>query len=133
MTNERIISIKDVSVKRGQNNWEGFYDGYEVVTTKHRYFFGIEDGQSCCENWGYFVTNDNIEDFFNATLFSVDIVDDCLRKEKAPSIYEGGVMFVNFETSHGTLQFTAYNEHNGYYGHRAILKIDDDIKESDYL
>ncbi len=28
-------------------------------------------------------------------------------------------MFVNLETNKGTLQFVAYNEHNGHYGHEA--------------
>ena len=35
---------------------------------------------------------------------------------------EGGVMFVNLETDMGTLQFVAYNEHNGYYGHEAKVQ-----------
>lgn len=34
-------------------------------------------------------------------------------------LYEGEAMFINFETSKGTLQFTLYNSHNGYYGHTA--------------
>lgn len=129
---ERIISIKEVDGYARDNSYSSF-DGFEVVTTKHTYFFGISNGQSCCEDWGYFITNDSIEDFFNATLFSVDIVNECLIKEKAPSIYEGGVMFINFETSHGTLQFTAYNGHNGYYAHEAIYTVDGNVKESDYL
>jgi tRNA(Ile2) C34 agmatinyltransferase TiaS len=36
--------------------------------------------------------------------------------------FEGGVMFVNIETNEGTLQFVAYNEHNGYYGHIAKVQ-----------
>ena len=35
--------------------------------------------------------------------------------------FEGGVMFVNITTSKGVLQFVAYNEHNGYYGHSACV------------
>ncbi len=30
-------------------------------------------------------------------------------------------MFVNLETNVGLLQFVAYNSHNGYYGHDAVL------------
>ena len=30
-------------------------------------------------------------------------------------------MFVNINTSNGALQFAAYNEHNGYYGHEAVV------------
>ena len=31
-------------------------------------------------------------------------------------------MFVNLETNKGTLQFVAYNEHSGYYGHEAKVQ-----------
>ena len=33
------------------------------------------------------------------------------------SVSYGGIMFVNFVTSKGVMQFVLYNEHNGYYGH----------------
>lgn len=35
--------------------------------------------------------------------------------------YEGNTMFVNIDTDRGVLQFVAYNEHNGYYGHSASV------------
>ena len=78
------------------------------------------------------MTNDNIEEFIGSDIIAIDLVDDCLVKEKAPSIYEGGVMFVNFETTKGTLQFTAYNEHNGYYGHEALV-VSDNFNTSECL
>lgn len=39
----------------------------------------------------------------------------------------GSAMFINVETTKGLLQFVAYNEHNGYYGHDVLLvsKYDD--------
>lgn len=39
----------------------------------------------------------------------------------------GSAMFINVETTRGLLQFAAYNEHNGYYGHDVLLvsKYDD--------
>lgn len=38
-------------------------------------------------------------------------------------------MFINVETTNGLLQFVAYNEHNGYYGHevKLVSKYDDKI------
>ena len=33
----------------------------------------------------------------------------------------GSAMFINVETTKGLLQFAAYNEHNGYYGHGVKL------------
>lgn len=41
----------------------------------------------------------------------------------------GSAMFINVETTNGLLQFVAYNEHNGYYGHevKLVSKYDDKI------
>ncbi len=41
--------------------------------------------------------------------------------EELESLESGGAMFVHLETSEGLLQFVAYNSHNGYYGHDAVL------------
>jgi hypothetical protein len=58
-------------------------------------------------------------------------MDDARKlKQIAININEDGLLlddetstiFVNIETSRGTLQFIAYNRHNGYYGHK--VKID---------
>jgi len=99
--------------------------GFIITTTSKNVLIGITTGQSCCESFGYFCTNDDTSEFIGAELFEVKIVDECLNVEKAPAIYEGGAIFVNFETSNGTLQFTVYNEHNGYYGHSVIVKTED--------
>lgn len=122
--------LKDPEIIEVIEECEGFkneeetwcqYDGFRIRTNQQLIHFGISNEQCCCENWGYFMTNDNPEEFVGAKLLSIDIVDECLVKEKAPDLYEGGAMFVNFETDKGTLQFTAYNDHNGYYGHGAIV------------
>lgn len=117
---EKILRVEETAFKRDGEDWRS-YVGYQIVTNEQTIKFGISEGQSCCENYGYFITNDDASEFEGATLKSIDVVDDCLKKEKAPDFYEGGVMFVNFETSKGTLQFTAYNSHNGSYGHTAVL------------
>jgi len=114
---EIIQAIGEVTFKDGWHN----YDGYSVTTNKQTIKLGIDNGQCCCENWGYFWTNDNVEEFIGAEVLDVKIVDECLDVHQAPEIYEGGVMFVTIVTDRGDLQFTAYNEHNGYYGHAAIV------------
>ena len=59
--------------------------------------------------------------FVGADLISVEVVDTALNtkklKEADISVSYGGIMFVNFVTSKGVMQFVLYNEHNGYYGH----------------
>lgn len=128
---EKILRIEDGTFKKAGDTLTD-YDGYLIVTDKQTIKLGISNGQSCCEDYGYFMTNDNLEEFKGANIHKIDIVDDCLVKEKAPDIYEGGVMFVNIETDKGTLQFTAYNEHNGYYGHEALV-ISEQLNHSEGL
>ncbi len=128
---ETITAITEASFKT-VGDYEHSMDGFIITTTEQEIKVGIDNYQSCCENWGYFMTNDTPQDFIGAELLSVDIVDEILNKEKAPELYDGSAMFVNFETSRGTLQFTAYNEHNGYYAHQACVISKQKI-ESEYL
>ena len=118
---EVIESIKECSFKRvgGYNH----FDGYEIKTNKQTVKLGIESGQSCCENYGYFMSEDALDEYIGAELLKVEVVDTCRNKDKFEKVnlYQGGVMFVDLVTNKGTLQFTAYNEHNGYYGHDAVV------------
>ena len=85
---------------------------------------GISNGQSCCESFGCIITNDETKEFIGAELKSLAIVDTALNNKKIEELEyldSGGAMFVNLETSEGLLQFVAYNAHNGYYGHEAVL------------
>lgn len=120
---EKILRIEETTFKKKQNDWQSFV-GYQVITNKQTIKVGISDGQCCCEDYGYLITNDNTEDFIGANLLGVSIVDTALNNKKLEPIEhleEGGAMFVNFETSNGVLQLVAYNAHNGYYGHDAVL------------
>ena len=123
---EKIVEIKDYKAKEGYGNVAGF----EVLTTDQSIKLYIDNESSCCEKWGYFWCNDNPQDFIGAELRSVSLTDTALNEAqmKANDLnpndkwFEGGVMFVNLETDKGTLQFVAYNEHNGYYGHEAKVQ-----------
>lgn len=109
------------------------YSGFIIKTDKQIIKLGIYDEDICCENWGYFMSNDNFNDFIGASLISLNIVDDCLMPKKLENkFYEGGTMFVSLETTAGTLQFTAYNSHNGYYSHEAVV-ISEQLNHREYL
>lgn len=66
------------------------------------------------------------DEFIGATLLGLRVIDtDCAtvleatwddNEEVNDGRYDNS-MFVNIETSKGTLQFVAYSNHNGYYGH----------------
>lgn len=123
---EKIVEIKDYEAKEGYSNVAGF----EVLTTAQSIKLFIDNDSSCCEKWGHFWCNDNPQDFVGTELRSVTLTDTALNEAqmKANDLnpndkwFEGGVMFVNLETDKGTLQFVAYNEHNGYYGHEAKVQ-----------
>ena len=113
--NEQITKIVEV---------DGSDAGYVVTTTDQVIELLIDNVGDCCESWGWFWSNDNPQDFIGAELIGVEVVDTALgvaTLDKVGSLDGGGVMFVNLKTSVGVLQFTAYNSHNGYYGHTATV------------
>jgi hypothetical protein len=105
-------------------------EGFEIITTEQSIKLYISADQSCCERWGYFWCNDNPQDFIGASLLGVKLTDDVLNEahfkinniDPNSMFFEGGIMFVDIETNMGKLQFVAYNQHNGYYGHTARVE-----------
>lgn len=118
---EKILKIEEKS-------FDG-KDGFVITTDQQEIKLGIENQPDCHEHWGYFMSEDDLSEFIGANLISVKVVDTALKNwEEIEDMYEGNVMFVNIETSNGLLQFVAYNEHNGYYGHEACV-ISKQVKE----
>jgi hypothetical protein len=119
---EIIISVKEVS---------NAFDGFIIRTDLQSIEIGIDNYINCCEQWGYFISEDDISYFIGAELLGVSVVDNALNVlsieksseyENQLSDYEASFMFVNFETNRGLLQFVVYNAHNGYYAHKAFLR-----------
>lgn len=120
---EQILRIEKVNLKKDPNGWE-IFEGYQILTNQQTIRIGISDVQCCCEDFGCIITNDDITDFLKSNLKSITIVDQALDHKKIDQLEyldSGGAMFVNLETSQGLLQFVAYNSHNRYYGHDAVL------------
>lgn len=115
------------------------YDGYCVETTLHKYLLLIDNGQCCCESWGYFASNNDFDSFIGKVLESVEMTDVALNTKavEESGYYDGecgGIQFVNFRMSDGNvLQFAVYNEHNGYYGHPIYFVKDAEILLEDCL
>lgn len=112
-------------------------DGYKVETDKETFHILIDNGQSCCESWGYFSSEDEMDQFIGSELLEIELTDVALNKQKLEdSDYyedEGGIQFVDFKTSTGTFQLAVYNGHNGYYGHGIIVARDSEIILEDTL
>lgn len=120
---EKILRIEETTFKTSEGDWSS-YEGYQVITSQQTIKVGISSGQACCESYGYLTTNDDLKEFEGARLLSISIVDEALNNKKIEELEyldAGGAMFVNFETSKGLFQLVAYNAHNGYYGHEAVL------------
>lgn len=106
-------------------------DGHKIETDKHTFYVLIDNGQSCCESWGYLSSEDNLEQFVGAELREVKLTDMALNQtvvEKS-DYYEdcGGIQFVDFATDKGVFQLAVYNGHNGYYGHGILVAKDTEI------
>jgi hypothetical protein len=104
--------------------------GFKITTTEQTITLAIDNDADCCEEWGYFLTEDDAAKFIGAELRGLKLTDTNrstkrfgtdLRADGDDVIHlDGGeVMFVDLETDRGPLQFVAYNAHNGYYGHEA--------------
>jgi hypothetical protein len=109
------------------------FAGFKVETGEQVITLSISNFQQCCESFGYFWSPDDADAFIGANLLSVAVTDHELYKATLAEIYdeerklegyyyEGGVMFVDLETDRGILQFVAYNQHNGCYGHQAKVE-----------
>lgn len=109
MTPETILKIEELR--------DGDYDGYKVTTDKRTLDVAVDNGQYCCESWGYMSSEDDLEGFVGATLLRVESVDKALNTKTEPEYLDGSVYFVNFYTSKGMFQLVVYDSHNGYYGH----------------
>jgi len=121
---EKILSINEGVFRVNPDGWEREYEGFEIVTDKQTIKVGITTGQSCCENFGYLITNDDTSEFLGAILKDVSLTDSTLNNKVIDDLQYldcGGAMFVNLNTDKGVLQIVAYNAHNGYYGHEAVL------------
>jgi hypothetical protein len=124
---EKILKIEDTLFRANERDgYEQEFEGYVITTDKQVIKIGVSTNQSCCENPGHFASADKLDDFIGAKFSSLTIADaelepGLIEKRVEGGIYEGGIMHVNLDTDRGILQFTAYNEQNGYYGHTGIV------------
>jgi hypothetical protein len=123
---ETIIEIRSYSGMRTHTKYNSEYSvsGFEIITTTQSIKLIMADESQCCEAWGYFWCNDDPQEFVGAALQGVAMVDTALDviKLEANSTVEDVAIFVNIDTDRGTLQFVAYNDHNGYYGHQVQVE-----------
>lgn len=129
MSDREPERIQEIAEYRGQGRY-AYEAGFKITTSEQEIVLAIADESSCCESWGYFLTEDDETKFVGAELWGVTLTDTNRSArtfgarfdrydESDVHLDEGDVMFVDIETDRGILQFVAYNAHNGYYGHTA--------------
>lgn len=115
----------------------GLMDGYKVKTDSTEILILIDNGQSCCESWGYFSSDDDLTRFIGATLTEINLTDVALSKSAVEKSDwyggDGGIQFVDFVTNKGVFQIAVYNAHNGYYGHGIVVAIGNEVFHEDTL
>jgi len=130
---ETIVNIKETTFAPADTMPVlGGCDGFVITTDSQEIKLGITTDQQCCEEWGYFMTQDDLSGFVGADLIDVSVTDKTLVNHDLRDHFVGQAMFVNVQTSRGLLQFVAYNEHNGYYGHMACV-LSNQINHSELL
>lgn len=129
--------VSDETFGRDNTGWNEF-EGYKIVTSKRTIKLGIDFRHECCENFGYVTSEDDLSFFTGAVLLDMKFTDTALNtkimselqeveNDAAPDAMPTELMFVDFITDRGTLQFVFYNSHNGAYGHDAVVYFDDKV------
>lgn len=116
-----ILEINQVDNYKIDESSYSEYEGIRIKTDDKEILILIDNGQSCCEHFGYISSLDKFDDFIGAKIIDVTLTDDVLETTKVEleniSVDLESCYFVNVNTDKGLLQFTLYNQHNGYYGH----------------
>ena len=77
----------------------GSYDGYKIKTSEHEYLILIDNGQCCCESWGYFSSDDDFARFIGKKLLSVECTDTALNTQKVEETAPSPVLALELRAS----------------------------------
>lgn len=115
---EKILKIEDA------DNFN--HDGFKISTSKQDIYILIDNRISCCETTGYFSTPDVLTDYVGSELLGIELTDTELMTDvidcEGINVGVDNCMFVTIKTTLGDFQLTVYNDHNGYYGHTAMVR-----------
>ncbi len=107
---EKILNIEECFGFNGVGDWCE-QDGFKITTTEQEIYLVIDNMQCCCENFGYFMSEDNIDRFIGSNLLDIkitDIMNKSITTEKLNrkyldfddngniKIYDGGIMFCRY-------------------------------------
>lgn len=118
-TEKHILSIEECKHNIKWEKWKG----YEIKTNTRTITFEISATQSCCEEWGVYITypkdktgrERDKEEMIGRVMGKVEWGPDRTDEEDNDTVQ------VYMNTSVGTILICAYNSHNGYYPHSVRL------------
>lgn len=127
---ETILAIGEAQYHTEEN--ESRMSGYYIRTDNQVIKIGIQDYQNCRERFGHLASPNDFGEFLGAKLIEIKVnayplskvVDEPMGTYPFEDEYldRREVIFINLETSKGTLQFTLYNYQNAYSGHNIQIK-----------
>lgn len=81
---EGIKSIAEFEDKDEQG-WSTIA-GFKIQTTEQEITLQIDNDASCCEQWGYFLTEDDTAKFVGATLIGLNVTDTAGRSSAPAAV-----------------------------------------------
>jgi len=119
--------------RAGQRTFEGWVFG---MSDGRQLFFGMDCDPQCCERWDNDLeAKGPDEDGYNYEPFHIAEpidLDHWFGSGQQPPLLREVVVndnspFVEIVTSLGTITFTAYNNHEGYYYHAVFARMGNDV------
>lgn len=131
-TPKNNISRKKLNEKKSQKNTpviiteiekmeDGIrWDGYKIfMSDKNKNIVcKISNRALCCEKFGVYCKNKNLDKFIGAEYLGVKIE----KKENEEKYEVDGKINILIETNKGTINILLFNEHNGYYSHDYFIQ-----------
>ena len=103
-------------------------------------FVGYDDGQSCCEWFGYFLSYEEPTKIIEPPDTSLELAakdynfDKSYFKKIRGDTEDGGIAIFKLTKPGANDMFLAlFNSHNGYYGHGFTFTVDGTQVQEDYL
>lgn len=105
---EKILSIEEIKIEIDELE----FVGYSIQTDKQVIKFIIDNERCTYENYGYFSSEDYVQEFIGAHLFDIKLTDTMRNVEKMSELAEEDVdnkwikrntMLIDLETDNGFL------------------------------
>ncbi len=112
-------------------------DGKTNFVDGNNCFVGFDNGQWCCEDFGYLITNEiptkdsDVDDFPKIETDGFNFDTEFFHEQEGHEC--GGLVTFRLVRGEEQIYLTIYNHHNGYYSHGFEFSVDGQIKKEGSL